>query len=672
MAKESALFQLPDIILLDAQIPDSGGYALCRQLKHDTRTRDIPVIFISALDSPGERIEALHAGGVDYITRPFHEEEVLARVAAHLSLRTMHKKLQVQNILLRQEINERRRVEEELRQTQAALESRVQQRTAELTRMNVALHAEIEERRRLERKREATIGVAAALRVATSRASMVQILLEQVALLLNAEGTALVMTNAQTDSLVVEAGYGLWEALGSSYLCATPTLHEQVIANQQPCLLSQPMPDNQPSCPFFFSNTVQSVACIPLIADDQTIGALVAGCAQDISSDDVRVLTAIGDMAANAIHRASLHEQTRRRLERIQALHTIDQTITTSLNLQVTLNVLIFQAITQLDVDAAAVLLFKPDTHHLEYAAGHGFRSSAIQNVCLNLGEGLAGRTASGQSFLHIPNIRQSETPCIRDALINDEHFVSYYGAPLIARGRIKGVLELFHRTLLLCDQEWTDFLSTLAGQASIAIDNADMFAQLEQSNKDLARAYDATIEGWARALELRDAETEGHCRRVTDLTVRLARRIGFSDEALVYIRRGAILHDIGKMAIPDSILLKQGPLTLHERKLMEQHTLYAYNLLSPVPFLRDALDIPYCHHEKWDGSGYPRGLKGDEIPLTARIFSVVDVWDALCSDRPYRKGWSQERVRSYLRAHAGTAFDPQVVETFLTMVSQA
>jgi putative nucleotidyltransferase with HDIG domain len=416
---------------------------------------------------------------------------------------------------------------------------------------------------------------------------------------------------------------------------------------------------------------MHALAFVPLMVEHQAMGVLGVGCQHPVCSDDMRILNAIGDMAASALHRTRLHEQTRRRLERIQALHTIDQTITTSLNLRVTLNVLIFQVSSQLEADASAVLLFNPDTHHLEHAANYGFRTLSIQQSYLRLGEGFAGRTAMGQSFVHIPDVRQAETECMRPAMLKEEGFVSYYGVPLIARGRIKGVLEIFHRSVLKPDQEWLEFLGTLAGQASIAIDNADMFAQLQRSNTDLARAYDATIEGWARALELRDAETEGHCRRVTDLTVRLARRMGFSDEDIVHIRRGAILHDIGKMAIPDAILLKAGPLTEEERNAMQQHTVYAYKLLSPIPFLRSALDIPYCHHERWDGEGYPRGLKGEDIPMTARIFAVVDVWDALRSDRPYRSGWPKEHVFAYLLEHDGSHFDPQVVRVFLAMMRE-
>jgi putative nucleotidyltransferase with HDIG domain len=212
------------------------------------------------------------------------------------------------------------------------------------------------------------------------------------------------------------------------------------------------------------------------------------------------------------------------------------------------------------------------------------------------------------------------------------------------------------------------EFLEALAAQAAIAIDKAELFDSLQRANAELSRAYDATLEGWSRALEMRDKETKDHTRRVTEMTVRLARAMGLGKESIVHIRRGALLHDIGKMAIPDGILLKSGALTDVEEKIMHKHPVYAHEMLSPIPYLHPALDIPYCHHERWDGAGYPRGLKGEQIPLAARIFAVVDVWDALLSDRPYRPGWSEEKVRAYIRDQAGRHFDPQVTKVFLEM----
>jgi putative nucleotidyltransferase with HDIG domain len=252
--------------------------------------------------------------------------------------------------------------------------------------------------------------------------------------------------------------------------------------------------------------------------------------------------------------------------------------------------------------------------------------------------------------------------------MIEEEGFVSYIAQPLISKGEVKGVLVIFQRRALTPDDEWLDFLEALAEQAAIALDNAALFENLQRANLELTLAYDATIEGWSRALDLRDQETEGHSQRVTTLAVRLAQVVGTSGDELLHIRRGALLHDIGKMGIPDSILLKPGPLTEEEWQIMRRHPTYAYELLLPIRYLRLALDIPYCHHEKWDGTGYPRGLQGEKIPLAARIFAVVDVYDALSSNRPYRPAWPPERVTAYLREQAGHHFDPAIVQAFLTL----
>ena len=192
----------------------------------------------------------------------------------------------------------------------------------------------------------------------------------------------------------------------------------------------------------------------------------------------------------------------------------------------------------------------------------------------------------------------------------------------------------------------------------------------LEETHKQLLFAYDETIEGWSRAMDLRDKETEGHSQRVTELTLKLASAFGIPKQDLVHVRRGALLHDMGKLGIPDSILLKAGKLNDEEWEFMRQHPQLAYNMLYPIEYLRPAMDIPFCHHEKWDGTGYPRGLLGEQIPLAARLFAIVDVWDALTSDRPYRKAWEREKVLTYIKEESGKHFDPNVVEAFLQLIS--
>jgi putative nucleotidyltransferase with HDIG domain len=314
------------------------------------------------------------------------------------------------------------------------------------------------------------------------------------------------------------------------------------------------------------------------------------------------------------------------------------------------------------------VLLLNSHTQFLEYVAGRGFRSTKIERSRLRLGQGYAGQAARKRQLVAIPNLAATDD-FIRAPLLASEGFVAYFGAPLSAKGQVKGVLEIVHRAPLRPDPEWLDFLDTLAAQTAIAIDNAELFTSLQRSNVEITLAYDSTLEGWVRMLDLRDEETEGHTQRVTEMTLRLAQALGVEANEMVHIRRGALLHDIGKMGVPDSILHKPGPLTDEEQKIMRKHPEYAYNMLAPIAYLRPALDIPYNHHECWDGTGYPRGLKEKQIPLAARIFAVVDVWDALSHDRPYRKAWSPEKIREYIQSEFGGHFDPEVAGTFLKMV---
>lgn len=358
-----------------------------------------------------------------------------------------------------------------------------------------------------------------------------------------------------------------------------------------------------------------------------------------------------------------------RQLEFLTALRVIDQTIASTFDLHFSLNILLANTISLLSIDAACVFLLNPKQNILEYTAGIGFITDIIKAARIKLGEGLVGRAALERRLVQYPEPGVEMQDLWLAAALKGENFLSYYGVPLIAKGKVIGVLGLFHRSLKERDQEWMDFLNTLAGQAAIAIDNAQLFDRLQRSNLELSQAYDATIEGWSRALDLRDRETEGHTLRVVELTLNLARRMGLSDGQLIQVHRGALLHDIGKLGVPDGILLKSGPLTDEEWALMRKHPLFAFEMLSPIKYLADAVDIPYCHHEKWDGTGYPRGLKREQIPLTARIFAVVDVFDALTSDRPYRRAWSREQTMSYIKSLDGIQFDPRVVQAFLEMI---
>jgi len=361
-------------------------------------------------------------------------------------------------------------------------------------------------------------------------------------------------------------------------------------------------------------------------------------------------------------------EKIQRQVRRFQALRAIDSAISTGPDLQFTLGILLEQIMSQLNVDASAILLFRPITQELEYQASRGFRTDSFLHSRLELGCGLAGRVAQTLKTIYLPNISRMPTSADQPLPIAAEEFKLYYGVPLVAKGQVKGVLEIFLRNETPIDRERLEFLEALAGQAAIAIDNSTLFEQLQDSNTELSMAYDATLEGWAKALELRDRETIGHAQRVIDMTLRVAARLGIQGEALQHIRRGALLHDIGKMAVPDSILLKPGPLSPGEWEVMRKHPVHAYEMLKTIDYLEPALEIPYCHHERWDGNGYPRGLIGQNIPLSARIFAVVDVWDALTSDRPYRNAWAERQTLEYIRMESGRHFDPQIVNIFFSL----
>jgi putative nucleotidyltransferase with HDIG domain len=255
--------------------------------------------------------------------------------------------------------------------------------------------------------------------------------------------------------------------------------------------------------------------------------------------------------------------------------------------------------------------------------------------------------------------------------VVNARHLISILYFPLLLKEEVIGIFIVgtTNETRLFTNDE-IDLCHILAYEVSLAIANAQLYRKAQQALIDLARTYDATLEGWSHVLDMRDHATDEHTQRVTRLTLALAEKMGIPKSEMGHIRRGALLHDIGKIAIPDSILQKPEKLSDTEMAIMQTHPERAYELLSHIEYLTPALDIPYCHHEKWDGTGYPRKLKGQEIPLSARLFAVVDVFDALTSDRPYRKAWEKEKAVSYIREQSGKHFFPDAVEAFIELLS--
>lgn len=355
-----------------------------------------------------------------------------------------------------------------------------------------------------------------------------------------------------------------------------------------------------------------------------------------------------------------------RQLKYMEAINRISRTINSSFDISTTLEFIVNEILETMHADAVGVMLYDPVTQRLEYKAGRGFLSGGIEKTSLRIGEGLAGRAVLECKNVCCVDPSSAETGFQRAPLIEKEGFHSYCCIPLVSKGVIKGAIDIFCKAKTITKKDHSELAETIAMQASIAIDNAEMFTSLRRSNLELTLAYDTTLEGWSRALDLRDKETEGHSQRVTDMTVHLAKELGVNDAELIHVRRGALLHDIGKMGVPDAILLKPGPLGAEEWTLMKKHPVYARDMLAPIEYLHPAIDIPYCHHEKWDGTGYPRELKQNDIPLAARIFSIVDVYDALRSDRPYRKAWPEEKVMDHILSLSGKDFDPEIVSVFI------
>jgi len=446
-----------------------------------------------------------------------------------------------------------------------------------------------------------------------------------------------------------------------------------IIRNKSPLLIGNVETETLPVQPEQVGRTIRSWLGVPLLVGNRIVGGLVVQSydSDAYTRDHQRLLQLMGNQFAIALENSRLFDNAQRRLSRLSSLREIDQAISGSVDITMTMHVLVEQLISTLEVDAACVLLYNNDNQSLDIVNTSGFKTDSFKDKSLRLGEGLAGKAALDRSLIHIPDLTGHMTSFQGDALFEQEGFITYLANPLIAKGELVGVLEVFHRERLDPDPEWLDFLDALARAAAIAIDRLNLLIDLEKSNIELIQAYDATIEGWATAIELRDGDTGGHSRRTVKLTMNLARKMGVKGDELTHIRRGVLLHDIGKMAIPDGILLKSGKLTDEEWLVMKKHPVFAYEMLSSINYLKPALDIPYCHHEFWDGSGYPRGLSGESIPLAARIFAVVDVWDALQSNRPYRKAWSEKQAIKFLKEQSGIQFDPQVVDAFFELINE-
>ncbi|RMF98163.1 MAG: PAS domain S-box protein [Candidatus Schekmanbacteria bacterium] len=418
---------------------------------------------------------------------------------------------------------------------------------------------------------------------------------------------------------------------------------------------------------------IKTVAVAGMLRENKIVGLIkVFWNEKDVNfnRNEFELLKGLAHLSALALSNSIYFKNSLSHIEKLQALHDIDNAIATNADFNSTLDIILNSLVNHLKVDAADILILEDDVT-LSCVASIGFGRDMGSKISLqNIDYRISRIFETGKSVF-ITRIQDYPKEDFSFLHCNSEKISSYCAIPFFVKGEIKGILEVF--TKKFCEEsiEWISYLETIAEQIAIAIDNWNLLNELKVSNIELANAYDTTLEGWSKALDLRDRETEGHTQRVSDLTIKLALAFNISGEDLVHIRRGALLHDIGKMAIPDSILLKPAKLTEKEWEIMKRHPVFAYELLAPIKYLKNCIEIPYCHHERWDGNGYPRGLKKEEIPFPARIFAVVDIWDALCSDRPYRPAWEENRVIEYIREISGTHLDPEIVKKFLELIEQ-
>ncbi|RPI93222.1 MAG: HD domain-containing protein [Chloroflexi bacterium] len=365
----------------------------------------------------------------------------------------------------------------------------------------------------------------------------------------------------------------------------------------------------------------------------------------------------------------SFFQQENHRKDQEAVEHSICRILQASLDLQDPLPGVLALLASAVKADAITALRYNLALRRFDLFTTHGFNARAVARLKLHFETAPVDRMAEERQPIWIEDMLVSEPGTSPVSPLAEEGFRSYLALPLIGHNDYLGLLEIVWRKTPEIPAWDTGFLARVAEQISLTMERSSIVRDLRRSNEGLISSYNAMIEGLSRALELRDIETEGHTRRVSVLMMRFGEHMQIPATQWDAIKQGALLHDIGKLGIPDAILLKPGSLTPRERQVMQQHAVYGYNILAPIINLRQTLDIALYHHERWDGSGYPYGLTGEQIPLVARLFAVADVFDALTSDRPYRSAWSHSQATEYLRDQAGRLFDPKIVELFLEIV---
>jgi HD-GYP domain-containing protein (c-di-GMP phosphodiesterase class II) len=551
--------------------------------------------------------------------------------------------------------------------------------TTQLEKLVQELTTQVKERERAATQASVLSHVAAKLNAKLDLNAVQKTICEEITTALHFDSAIIALLNPVLNTISVSTTYGLPDNPKSGNRARSvdeyirrftlPGMGEPLVINDV-----QTIP-GLPDSPSFERLNIRTLMGTGMYWEEQLIGVLVLfsiGKIRQVDEYDLAMLKTLANQAALAINNAQLYEEEQARTEELTTLLNLSSRLREAQNTCALLPIVLHEIHDLLNVDACMIATLNPQEASYSIALADGYLASNTHQT-IQVSEGIAKTLLSSDMPLVIHDFAaEFDRPTqLREAdqigpavIIPIRYEAGQLGVLAITRQRNETAHPFTPSEVRL--------LTTAGEMLGIALRKTYLFDDLQQAHAELIQAYDDTIKGWSHALDLRDKETEDHTQRVTDTTERLAQDMGIQGEALLHIRRGAILHDIGKMGIPDNILLKPGPLTDEEWEIMRRHPQYAYEMLWPIQYLRPALDIPYCHHEWWNGSGYPRGLRGEHIPLAARIFAVVDVWDALSVDRPYRKAWPAQQVRSYLLEHAGTQFDPAIVQTFLSTLSEA
>lgn len=403
----------------------------------------------------------------------------------------------------------------------------------------------------------------------------------------------------------------------------------------------------------------------PIVIDSETEGAIgIESSLYKFTESDLKLLSSMSEIISMTLTSVRLIEILRERVSWLEALHKINQKIGIEAKPQEFYEILVEETVCATNAESAALLIYNADTQRLEFRAGMGWLKDCFSQP-LQVGRGISshvfatGKTHISPSLLNDPLFLKSDRVIIPPGRSN-------ICVPVVAEGAIFGVFHIALKTQGKFNKEFVELVEIIGTYAGIMIGRLQHTEALKRAENKLQTAYDETLEGWSRAIGIRDDETFMHTERVAKIASILGRECNLDAKDLENLKRGALLHDVGKIGIPDTILRKPSVLSSEERQIMQTHASFGYELLKPISYLEDALVVPYCHHERWDGTGYPRNLRGEEIPLLARIFAIADVYDAMTSNRSYRVAFSRQEALDYIKAQAGKHFDPRIVDIFL------